>query len=203
MKNFIISSQIFEDQHGTMLTSYDVDTLEMLNKLNILITPVNISNKINKHLLMNADGLFLMGGGNINKIERKKTNKIRDEFEKKLFRYFKKQNKPIIGICRGFQNIVNFYGIKLHKIEDHVRTNHHIKINNSRFIKYKSLNVNSYHNLAIKNLPKNFSIISKLEDGSIEIAEHKKKNILCFMFHPERKMPSQKKIIQVLKNFTK
>jgi len=89
MKNFIISSQIFEDQHGTMLTSYDVDTLEMLNKLKILSTQVNISNKINKHLLMNADGLFLMGGSNINKIERKKTNKIRDEFEKKLFRYFR------------------------------------------------------------------------------------------------------------------
>ena len=132
MKNFIISSQIFEDQHGTMLTSYDVDTLEMLNKLNILITPVNISNKINKHLLMNADGLFLMGGGNINKIERKKTNKIRDEFEKKLFRYFKKQNKPIIGICRGFQNIVSFYGIKPFQVKDHVRTSHRIKINNSR-----------------------------------------------------------------------
>ena len=203
MKNFIISSQIFEDKHGTMLTSYDVDTLKMLNKLKILITPVNISNKINKHLLINADGLFLMGGGNINKIERKKTNKIRDELEKKLFRYFKKQDKPIIGICRGFQNIVSFYGIKLSKIKNHVRTNHHIKINNSRFIKYKSLNVNSYHNFAIKNLPKDFSTISKLKDGSIEIAEHKKKNILCFMFHPERKMLSQKKIMQVLKNFTK
>jgi len=203
MKNFIVSSQIFEDKNGTIYTSYDVDTLEMLNKLDILMTPVNISNKINKYLLKNADGLFLMGGGNINKIEKKKTNKIRDEFEKKLFRYFVKQNKPIIGICRGFQNIVSFYGIKLSQIKDHVRTNHHIKIKNSRFIKSKSFNVNSYHNYAVKSLPKDFSIISKLEDDSIEIAEHKIKNILCFMFHPERKMPSQKKIIQVLKNFTK
>jgi N5-(cytidine 5'-diphosphoramidyl)-L-glutamine hydrolase len=203
MKNFIVSSQIFEDKNGTIYTSYDVDTLKMLNKLDILMTPVNIFNKINKHLLKDADGLFLMGGGDINKIEKKKTNKIRDEFEKKLFKYFIKQDKPIIGICRGFQNIVSFYGIKLSKIKDHVRTNHHIKIDNSRFIKSKSLSVNSYHNYAIKSLPKDFSIVSKLKDGSIEIAEHKIKNILCLMFHPERKMFSQKKIIQELKNFTK
>ena len=149
------------------------------------------------------DGLFLMGGGNINIIEKKKINKIRDEFEKKLYRYFIRQNKPIIGICRGFQNIVSFYGIKLTQIENHVRTNHLIKITKSRFVKYKSLNVNSYHNYAIKNLPKDFSLISKLEDDTIEIAEHKTKNVICFMFHPERKMHSQKKIIQVIRNFIK
>ena len=72
MKNFIVSSQIFEDKNRTLYTTYDVDTLDMLNKLDILITPVNVINKINKHLLKNADGLFLMGGGNINKIEKKK-----------------------------------------------------------------------------------------------------------------------------------
>ncbi len=203
MKNFIVSSQILEDKNGTIYTSYDVDTLEMLNKLDILITPINVFNKINTNSLKNSDGLFLMGGGNINKIEKKKINKIRDQFERNLFRYFIKKNKPIIGICRGFQNIVNFYGVKLFKVNNHVRTSHHLKINNSRFIKSKRLVVNSYHNYGIKNLPENFNAISKLKDGTIEIAEHKTKNILCLMFHPERKMLSQNKIIQELRNFTK
>ena len=71
MKNFIVSSQILEDKNGTIYTSYDVDTLEMLNKLDILITPINVFNKINTNSLKNSDGLFLMGGGNINKIEKK------------------------------------------------------------------------------------------------------------------------------------
>ena len=203
MKNFIVSSQIYKDKNGTIHTSYDVNILEMLKKLDISITPINISNKINKHLLKNVDGLFLMGGGNIKKVKKKKINKIRDEFEKKLFSYFIKQNKPIIGICRGFQNIVSNYGIKLTLIKNHVRTNHLIKIINSRFIKYKNLTVNTYHNYAIKNLPKDFSLISKLEDNTIEIAEHKTKNVLCFMFHPERNMHSQKEIMQVIKNFIK
>jgi N5-(cytidine 5'-diphosphoramidyl)-L-glutamine hydrolase len=203
MKNFIVSSRIFEDKNGAICTSYDLDILEMLHKLDILMIPISASKKINNNLLKNSHGLFLMGGGNINIIEKKKINKIRDDFEKKLFRYFIKQDKPIIGICRGFQNIVSFYGIKPFQVKDHVRTSHHIKINNSRFIKSKSLNVNSYHNYAVKNLPKNYSAISKLRDGTIEIAEHKTKNILCLMFHPERKMPSQRKIMQVLKNFIK
>lgn len=203
MKNFIVSSRIFEDINGLICTSYDVDILEMLNKLDILINPINVSKNINKNVLKNSDGLFLMGGGNINIIEKKKINQIRDKFEKKLFEYFIKQNKPIIGICRGFQNIISFYGIKLDKVKDHVKTNHHIKINNSRFLKYDYLNVNSYHNYAVKMLPKNFSEISKLKDGSIEIAEHKTKKILCLMFHPERKMHSQKKILNSLKDFIK
>jgi len=203
MKNFIVSSRISEDENKTKHLLYDIDTLEMLKKLNILITPINALNKFNKNLLKDTDGLFLMGGGNINKIEKKKINEIRDKFEKNLFRYFIKKNKPIIGICRGFQNIVSFYGIKLCYIKNHVRTSHRVKINNSRFIKYKTLDVNSYHNYGVKKLPNDFTIISKLEDDTIEIAEHNTKKVLCFMFHPERKMRSQKKIIEVLKNFIK
>ena len=38
-------------------------------------------------------------------------------------------------------------------------------------------------------------------DGSIEIAEHKNKKILCLMFHPERSMVSKKIILKYLKNF--
>ena len=72
MKNFIVSSRILEDKNGTIHTLYDINTLEMLNKLDILITPINVLSKLNKNLLKNSDGLFLMGGGNINKIEKKK-----------------------------------------------------------------------------------------------------------------------------------
>lgn len=203
MKNFIVSSKIFKDKYGTVCSSYDVDTLEMLSKLKISIAPINFKNKINKNQLKGSDGLFLLGGGNIYKIEKKKINQIRDNYEKKLFSYFKNQNKPIIGICRGFQNIMSFYGVKLFKVKNHVKTNHYIKINNSRFIKSINLNVNSFHNYAIKSLPKDFSIISKSKDDTIEIAEHKTKKILCMMFHPERKMPSQKKIFEIIQNFIK
>ena len=201
MKNLVVSGRIYRDKNGELCTSYEEDILKMLNKLDMLIKPCNISKKINYSSLKKSDGLILLGGGNINKIEKKKVNKIRDEYEKKLFQYFVKQQKPIVGICRGFQNIVSFYGINPCQVRGHVRTKHHIKINKSRFIKFRSLNVNSYHNYAIKSLPKNYSVVSKLFDGTIEIAEHNTKKILCLMFHPERKMSSQSKIVESLKKF--
>ena len=78
---------------------------------------------------------------------------------------------------------------------------HSLKIGRSKYIKDKSLKVNSYHNYCIKDLPKNFIKVSNTKDGSIEIAEHKSKKILCLMFHPERPMGSKKLILKSLKKF--
>ncbi|MFB1006426.1 MAG: gamma-glutamyl-gamma-aminobutyrate hydrolase family protein, partial [Nitrosopumilus sp.] len=67
-------------------------------------------------------------------------------------------------------------------------TNNRIYEKKSKFINHKSLTVNSYHNYCVKELPKEYLNISNTKDGSIEIAEHKNKKILCLMFHPERPM---------------
>jgi len=119
----------------------------------------------------------------------------------KLFKYYYNRNKPILAICRGFQLIADIHGIKLEKINNHVRKFHSLKIDRSKFIKDKILKVNSYHDYCIKDLPKNFIKVSNTKDGSIEIAEHKSKKILCLMFHPERKSISQSKIDKIFKKF--
>jgi gamma-glutamyl-gamma-aminobutyrate hydrolase PuuD len=200
MKNVIVTTRIYKDRNGILYFSYDKDILNLLKKLNLLIMPFDISNKIDDKLLKKCDGLFIMGGGNIDKIEKNELNKIRDNFEKKLFKYFLKTNKPIIAVCRGFQNIVSFYGIELKKAKGHVRKLHNLNLNKSRFVKHSKLKVNSYHDYIINKIPKDFSIISKTNDGSIEIAEHNFKKVLCLMFHPERSMPSKSIIIESIKN---
>ena len=63
---------IYRDKNGELCTSYEEDILKMLNKLDMLIKPCNISKKINYSSLKKSDGLILLGGGNINKIEKKK-----------------------------------------------------------------------------------------------------------------------------------
>ena len=45
--------------------------------------------------------------------------------------------------------------------------------------------------------------ISCTNDGSIEIAAHKSKKILCLMFHPERTMKSKSLILNSIKKFFK
>ena len=65
-----------------------------------------------------ADGLILAGGGNIFNYEKTLSNKIRDAYEKKLFNYFFKKNKPILLICRGFQLLTSLYKRKLFKVDN-------------------------------------------------------------------------------------
>ena len=203
MKNFIVSSKLYLDKYGVLSSSYDIDVQNLLNSLNIKIIPyLNFKKKFSSKI-KEAKGLILLGGGDIYKYNKKKENKIRDKIETKLFKEFYKANKPILAICRGFQLIMHLNKISLIKKDGHVRKKHKLIIKNSRFIKFKNLNVNSFHNYSIFKLPNNFKSVSKHQDGSIEIAEHKKKRILCLMFHPERKMKSQKILLKELKKFFK
>ena len=108
-----------------------------------------------------------------------------------------------MAICRGFQLIADLNKIKLFKVDGHVRTTHSLFVRKNSFITQKSLTVNSFHNYILKEIPKNYLIISNTRDGSIEIAVHKFKKILCLMFHPERNMKSKKMIFKSIKKFFK
>ena len=202
MKTLTLSSKITIDKHQRINFHIDQDLGNFMNKLNLNLTPISLKkNNIDFKNLEKTNGLILAGGGDLYRYRKNKVNKIRDNYEKKLFRYYFKKNKPILAICRGFQLIADMHGIKLKKINNHVKKFHLLKINKSRFLSDKKLSVNSFHNYSIKELPKNFIKISNTGDGSIEIAEHKFKKILCIMFHPERKMKSSKNIFKSIKNF--
>jgi N5-(cytidine 5'-diphosphoramidyl)-L-glutamine hydrolase len=203
MNNIVISAGIFLNKYNKLNFFYDEDTLKLMKDLNLSISPINNLGKVDHYFLKHSKGLILMGNGDISKIRNTKINQIRDKIEINLYKYFLKKNKPILLVCRGFQNIMNYHKIPLKKISGHVRTKHSLIINKSRFIKYKKMKVNSYHNYALYTLPKNFMPISIFRDNSIEIAEHKTKKILCLMFHPERKMSSQKQITSSLKRLFK
>ena len=202
MKFITLSSKINVDKYGNINFILDHDLNIFLRELGFSHIPIVLrNNNVDFKILKKSSGLILAGGGDLYKYKKNKVNKIRDNYEKKLFKYYYKKNKPILAICRGFQLIVDIYGIKLERINNHVRKFHSLKINRSKYIKDKSLKVNSYHNYCIRDLPKNFIKISNTKDGSIEIAEHKSKKILCLMFHPERKMKSKKNILKSIKNF--
>jgi gamma-glutamyl-gamma-aminobutyrate hydrolase PuuD len=205
MKNVIVSSKIFFDKYKKINFTIDQDEFKFLDKLNINIKPIPLKNNkiiFNKNI-MNSDALILLGGGDLFKVKKKKINKIRDDYEKKLFRFFFKKNRPILVICRGFQLFADLHNIRLYKIKNHVRKYHRLKLNQSKFINYSKLIVNSYHNFSIKKLPIDYLNIAQTNDGSIEIAEHNTKKVLCLMFHPERKMNSKELIFDSIKNFLK
>ena len=204
MKSIILSTKLTIDKYKKINFIIDEDLSNYVNKLDLNILPLHIKrNKIDIKNLRQANGLILSGGGDLYRYKKNKINKIRDTIEKKLFNYFFKKNLPILLICRGFQLMIDMHNIKLYKQKNHVRKFHLLNLSKSRFLKYSKLSVNSYHNYSIKDLPVNYINVANTNDGSIEIAEHKTKKILGLIFHPERKMLSEKLILKSIRNFFK
>jgi gamma-glutamyl-gamma-aminobutyrate hydrolase PuuD len=202
MKSIVLSSRIKLDKYNKINFLIDEDLSNFVNQLDANILPISLKkNKVNYKNLDKAKGLILSGGGDIYQYKKSKENRIRDNYEKDLFNYFSKKGKPILLICRGFQLLAKLNNIKLTKIKNHVRKFHFLKLEKSKYIQCPTLNVNSYHQYILEKLPNHYLNIAQTKDGSIEIAEHRNKKILCLMFHPERSMGSKKKILKYLKNF--
>jgi len=144
MKTIIVSPRIIIDDYNKINFLFDEDLSNFLNNIKINILPIMLKkNRIELKNVSLADGLILAGGGNIFEYEKNLNNKIRDNYEKKLFKQFFKEDKPILLICRGFQLVTNLYKKKLFKFENHVRKYHHLNLKKSKYIKHSKLIVNS------------------------------------------------------------
>ena len=150
--------------------------------------------KASFHLIKSKkiDGIIFSGGNDLQIFDKKKENIFRDKKEKKIFNLAIRYKIPILAVCRGYQFIANIFNHKIIFIKNHVKKNHTINIVSNSLISLKKINVNSYHNYAVLNSSKNFEIIAKHKDQTIEAIYSRKNNILCLMFHPERKNISQK-----------
>jgi len=201
VKNLILSSKLINDEHKSLGVFIDFDLINYFKKLNynlIFYPDIKKLNKIKFH------GIVLSGGNDLSIIKKNNINRIRDDYENKLLDYALRNNKKILGICRGFQFINTYFGEKLKKSVS--REKYHNIIFTKKIFKIKmndKICVNSFHNYKIYKTSDNFIDISTEADNSIEIAISKNKKILCTMFHPERFNKSQAKINQIIKSFFK
>ena len=134
----------------------------------------------------------------------KETNPIRDILEVKVFDIAYNSNKPILGICRGFQMINVCLGGTLyqdlntqksdcinHRMQEPFnRIAHDVNLVEGtplyNIIKKDSIGVNTFHHQAIKDLASNLSVMAKASDGIIEAAyDNTKKYLWGFQWHPE------------------
>jgi len=200
MHNILITQKIFVDQHNQINWSLENSWFKFFSQKKINLIPLNFdTNNQKKILAFKPKGLILSGGNDLYDVIKLKENLIRDKYENKLLKLAIKNRIPILAVCRGFQFVAKFFKCKVFKIMNHVRSTHVLKINNQNFgFKIKILKINSYHNYAISQLPKHFNLIVRCSDNSIEIAKSNKYKILSFMFHPERRNISQKKINKIV-----
>lgn len=183
--------------------------ITMFQKINIELifcTPCHLSTL--KQLASLCDGLLLIGGKDVDpfyyhKIKHPKTNieKKEDEImEFSLIQMFYKQNKVIIGICRGIQTINTFFqGTLIQDIEslpfftlNHMQSKKELYCHDIYITKHSMLHhylgdkisVCSYHHQCIDKVAPGFFISAISEDGLIEAIEQK--NIIAMQWHPEK-----------------
>ena len=129
---------------------------------------------------LSATAIVLSGGNDIGQYSS------RDETESILLEWAEKNQIPVLGICRGMQFMVKWYGGKLVETDNHVGVRHRLK----KIIDEEELphEVNSYHNFGLRNCPEKFNILAMTDDGFIEAISHKSLPWEGWMWHPEREL---------------
>lgn len=176
---------------------------DIFEKLGVVLFPV-ISAEMIEEVVSLCDGLILPGGAmNIHPNyyheewmrdpkEAEEYMDYNDTLDFALIKAFSEAKKPILGICRGIQSLNVYFGGSLNqKVIGHHATGkkveHIVNLEKESFLyecyqKPKVL-VNSYHNLAVKEVASGFKVTAIGEDGIIEGIE--KENIIGVQWHPE------------------
>lgn len=105
-----------------------------------------------------------------------------DKFAKEID-FIKKTNKPVIGICFGYEIIASAFGATLRELPENKKGIYEIEILNESLGKGK-IKVYESHRWVIDKLPEVFEVLAKSKDGP-EIIKHKERPIYGLQFHPE------------------
>lgn len=170
-----------------------IDFILLPNKKKLALQKIKNSKKINFIIIPGGTDLF----------KKDKISKIRLDIEKLLIQHSIKRNIPLLGVCRGMQLINHYYGGKLNKVKNHMKVKNKIFLKDSMF-KKKLMIVKCYHTFGINksNLGKNLKIKAVDNNSNIEMFEHKHKNIIGVMWHPERES-NYKKLELIFKRLIK
>lgn len=184
MKKILISQRVdlYPDRNEKR-DALDQNLFKFLFQANLL--PIALPNDLNivkKYIdELNFDGILLTGGNDLVKYGGNVPE--RDEVEYFLINYAIQHNKPLLGICRGMQIILDFFNIPLLNVKNHVKVFHNLNINN------QTIKVNSYHNYGIFEISEDFNVLAQTTDNVIEAIKHRKYPIYGIMWHPERDIP--------------
>ena len=121
---------------------------------------------------------------------------LRTAFEIPLFKAFLKREKPILGICHGFQLMNVCLGGSLYQdLPTQKGWDHSGDIRHDVFVEEDSVlcrlfgrqfTVNSSHHQSIRELAPELRLTARSAEGIPEAYEHRSLPILATQFHPER-----------------
>lgn len=177
MKTILVSQRIDHvADRGEIRDAIDHRVVQFILDCGFLpaLVPNNLGPKLGDWLESTKPaGIMLSGGGDFG------ISSQRDETELFLLKYAEQLRLPLLGICRGMQVVGLSSGVSLKRVTAHVGGRHSLIGDIAR-------SVNSYHNHALSECPKDFSVLARAADGVIEAIKHLELPWECWMWHPER-----------------
>ena len=178
-----------------VIDNFSVNFMDLRNSLKGYDYDVVKYNEISPGILRKYDKIILSGGHAFDLLHR--NNKYKKEME-----LIKKTNKPLLGICLGFQLICKTYGARLGNLKKYEHGLLRIRKKREDSL-LKGINNNfwvfeNHRHIVTKISPKLISL-AESKDG-VETVKHAQKSIWGTQFHPEhfiRKSVGRK----ILRNF--
>lgn len=206
MKTIAVSQRVdWYPDRGESRDGLDHAWAELFEGLNFLLVPVpNQPTAIDLWLQrVNPDGVLLSGGNDLGGMYgAENVSDLRDRVEASLLDWAEANNRPVVGVCRGFQFINRYLGGTLEPQTGHVRTSHGVEPSADSLSIFKGYRtVNSFHRWSISAESLGSDLVPQIyaDDLSIEAALHSSLPWVGMMWHPEREGVSGKLDIQLLK----
>lgn len=177
---------------------------DFADALGVMLVPIpnNLKNTDKYVKELEIDGLVFSGGNNIGFLEKeliqgKSIQKDdvayeRDVTEMNLIDWAEKNDKPIIGVCRGMQVLNAYFGGRLSKVDprQHVGKEHALDFKKGDFQMFylNEYMVNSYHNWGIEvdGLAESLDPLATYGRLEVEAFQHQISSFVGIMWHPER-----------------
>lgn len=135
------------------------------------------------------DGILLTGGNDLSAYGG--STPERDETERFLIQYAVDQKIPLLGVCRGMQMVLDYFGTTLQRVEGHIRVEHPLTNGDT---------VNSFHSWGAVECQEPMVPEARSEDGVLEAVRHRDYPwIRGIMWHPERYHPPRERDIQLIR----
>jgi putative glutamine amidotransferase len=139
------------------------------------------------HHSQDVAGLVLTGGNSLMRYDGDAPE--RDAVETWLLGYAVSRRLPVVGVCRGMQLILDYFGTKLVRLEGYVGTLHALVAQDKKHRSSDTRTVTAYFNWGAKNVKLPMEVTATTGDGVAMAAAHKELPIYGQMWHPERETP--------------